>query len=179
MSPKRGARGYTLYELVMTLAIAALVLTLGLPSFGGLVADKRLRAETDALFHALHLARKASIVRRREVSLCPSSDGLSCDGGTDWSAGWILFVNADRDGPPRVDGGEPILVRRRVHERVRIASNRQAFTMRTTHLRATNGTLVVCDRAERAESRAVIVSYTGRPRVARRDRRGDAYACTD
>jgi type IV fimbrial biogenesis protein FimT len=179
MSKRRSTRGYTLYELVMTLAIAALVLTLGLPSFGGLVADQRLRAETDALFHALHLARKTSIARRREIALCPSRDGLACDGGTDWSAGWILFVNADRDGPPQVDGGEPVLARRRVDQRVRIAANRQAFTLRSTHLRATNGTLVVCDRAGRAEARAVVVSYTGRPRVARRDGRGDAYACAD
>ena len=46
------ARGFSLYELIMTLALVALVLTLGLPSFGSLVADKRLRVETDALFHA-------------------------------------------------------------------------------------------------------------------------------
>jgi type IV fimbrial biogenesis protein FimT len=179
MSTPRRTRGFSLYELLMTLAIAALVLTIGLPSFGGLVADKRLRAEADALFHALHLARKTSIVRRREVTLCPSADGASCEGSTDWSAGWILFVNADRDGPPQVDAGEPILARRRVDERVQIDANRRAFSMRTTHLRATNGTLIVCDRTARAESRAVIVSYTGRPRVARRDRRDDAYACGD
>lgn len=179
MPTGRRTRGHSLYELLVTLAIAALVLTLGLPSFGTLLADKRLRAETDALFHALHLARKASIVRRREVTLCPSRDGASCDGGTDWSAGWILFVNADRDGPPQVDAGEPVLARRQVDERVRIDANRRAFTLRATHLRATNGTLVVCDRAGRAEARAVVVSYTGRPRVARRDRRDDAYACGD
>lgn len=179
MSKLQCTRGFSLYELLMTLAIAALVLTIGVPSFGGLVAGKRLRAETDALFHALHLARKTSIVRRREVTICPSTDGASCDGDTDWSAGWILFVNADSDGPPQVDGGEPVLARRRVDERVRIDANRQAFSMRSTQLRATNGTLVVCDRTGRAATRAVIVSYTGRPRVARRDRRGDAYACGD
>ncbi len=179
MPGRRRTRGYSLYELLTTLAIAALVLTIGLPSFGGLVADRRLRAETDALFHAVHLARKESIVRRREVTLCPSGDGKSCSGGTDWSAGWILFVNADGDGPAQVDAGEPILAGRRVDERVRIDANRQAFTLRTTRRRATTGTLVVCDRRQGAEARAVVVSYTGRPRVAREDRRGDAYACGD
>ncbi|HET6630768.1 MAG TPA: GspH/FimT family pseudopilin [Woeseiaceae bacterium] len=179
MSTRRHTRGFSLYELLMTLAIAALVLTIGLPSFGGLVADKRLRAETDALFHALHVARKTSIARRREVTICPSTDGATCEAISDWSAGWILFVNADRDGPPQVDAGEPVLARRRVDERVRIDANRRAFTLRMTHLRATNGTLVVCDRTGRAQTRAVVVSYTGRPRVARQDRRGDAYACGD
>lgn len=176
MSPYT-VRGYSLYELVMTLALAALVLALGLPSFGSLAADKRLRAETDALFHAVHRARKASIVRRRVVSLCPSSDGLSCSQGYDWSAGWIVFANVDRDEPPQVDTGEPVLQRHTVDERVQIAANRRGFTLRSTHLRATNGTLVVCDRSGRAETRALVVSYTGRPRVARSDSRGDAYAC--
>ncbi len=176
MSPHT-QRGYSLYELAMTLALAALVLTVGLPSFGTLAADKRLRAETDALFHAIHLARKASIVRRRVVSLCPSVDGASCSQGYDWSAGWIVFANVDRDEPPQVDTGEPVLQRHAVDERVQIAANRRGFTLRSTHLRATNGTLVVCDRSGRAETRALVVSYTGRPRVARSDTRGNAYAC--
>src|SRR5690606_16814119 len=85
MCPRERARGFSLYELLVTLAVAVLVLTLGLPSFGGLVADKRLRAETDALLHAIHLARKVSIARRRVVSLCPSPDGSTCVPGTDWS----------------------------------------------------------------------------------------------
>lgn len=177
MSLPLSSRGFSLLELLMTVTLAALVLTLGLPSFGNLVADKRLRAETDALFHAVHLARKASIVRRRVVSLCPSSDGRSCDGGTDWSRGWILFADADRDEPPQVDEGEDILMVHAVDERVRIDANRRAFTLRSTELRATNGTLVVCDRAGRAEPRALVVSYTGRPRVARENTRGEAYAC--
>lgn len=178
--PRQGTcHGFSLYELVMTLAIAALVLTVGIPSFGGLLADKRLRAESDALFHAFYLARKASIARRRVVSLCPSADGASCAPGTDWSAGWILFVNGDRDDPPARDPGERLLVTHAVDDRVRVVANRRGFTLRSTELRATNGTLIVCDRRGRAPARAVVVSYTGRPRVAREDGRGDAYACPD
>ncbi|MGH8195997.1 MAG: GspH/FimT family pseudopilin [Woeseiaceae bacterium] len=171
--------GYTLYELLITLAVAALVLTLGLPSFGKLLADKRVRVESDALFHAIHLARKSSIVRRRVVSLCPSGDGESCTPGYDWSSGWIVFANVDRDDPPQVDGNEPVLLQHRVDESVRIDANRRGFTLRATHLRATNGTFVICDRAGRTVPRALVVSYTGRPRVTRSDRRGDPYRCTD
>lgn len=179
MSAPSCTRGYSLYELVMTLALAALILTIGLPSFGSLVADKRLRAETDALFHAFHLARKSSIARRRAVSLCPSADGATCSPGADWSAGWIVFGNADRDEPPQVDAGERVLATHGVDERVRVVANRGGFTLRSTELRATNGTLVVCDRTGRAAARAVVVSYTGRPRVAREDGRGDPYDCTN
>ena len=100
--------GYSLYELVMTLALVAIVLTIGLPSFSGMVARSHQGVEIDALFHAIHLARKESIVRRRVVSLCPSFDGQSCTPGHDWSGGWLMFVNNDRDEPPRIDPGEPV-----------------------------------------------------------------------
>lgn len=179
MSIRRATAGYSLYELLITLGLAALVLTLGLPSFGKLVADKRLRAETDALFHAIHLARKSSIVRRRVVSICPSNDGESCNQGYDWSSGWIVFANVDRDDPPQVDDNEPVLSQHRVEDTVQILANRRGFTLRSTHLRATNGTLVVCDRTGRAASRALVVSYTGRPRVTRTDRSGEPYSCPD
>jgi type IV fimbrial biogenesis protein FimT len=172
-------RGYSLYELVMTLTLVGLILTLGLPSFGSLVADKRLRVETDALFHAVHLARKSSIVRRHVVSLCPSVDGRSCRPGYDWSDGWILFANADRDDPPQVDADDTVIRRHSVDDGVQILANRQGFTLRSTQLRATNGTLVVCDREGRTQPRALVVSYTGRPRVARADSRGNDYSCAD
>ncbi|MGH8222090.1 MAG: GspH/FimT family protein [Woeseiaceae bacterium] len=169
--------GYSLYELLMTLALAALILTLGLPPFGSILAGSRLRAETNALFENIYLARKESVVRRRAVTLCPSRDGRSCEPETDWSGGWIRFVNTDRDDPPVRDPGEAVLHHHRVDPAVRITANRRGFTLRSTDLRATNGTLIVCDRADRAAPRALVVSYTGRPRVAYTDTRGQPYAC--
>jgi type IV fimbrial biogenesis protein FimT len=143
------------------------------------VADQRLRVETDALFHAVHLARKSSIARRHVVSLCPSIDGRSCNPGYDWSDGWIMFANTDRDDPPQVDANEPIIKRHLVDDRVQILANRQGFTLRSTQFRATNGTFVICDRAQRTEPRGLVVSYTGRPRMARSDSRGNGYRCAD
>ena len=100
---KQRKRGYTLYELLMTLALVGIVLATGLPAFSGTLARQRQAVEINALFHSIHLARKESIMRRKVVSLCPSPDGLTCSPGRDWSAGWIMFENADRDSPPQVD----------------------------------------------------------------------------
>jgi type IV fimbrial biogenesis protein FimT len=173
------AKGYSLYELLITVTLVSLVLTLGLPSFGKISAGQRLRTETDRLFHAIHLARKSSVARRRPITLCPSIDGASCSSAYDWSSGWIMFVNTDGDSPVRRDEGEPILKAHSVDPQVRITANRQGFTLRSTELRATNGTLVVCDRGGRAQNRALVVSYTGRPRVSREDSRGKAWQCSD
>lgn len=171
--------GFTLYELLVTMLIAATVLAFGVPSFEALMARQQQRVEIDALFHAIHLARKESLMRRKVVSLCPSRDGVNCLPGTDWSQGWIMFENSDRDSPPRVDDGEILLRRHVVAENVKIRANRRGFTLRSVYLRATNGTLVFCDRYERIAPRALVVSYTGRPRVALANTRGVPYSCAD
>ena len=171
--------GYSLYELLLTTAIMVVVLTAGIPTFSSLLARERQRVELNALFHAVHVARKESIMRRRVVSLCPSVDGRQCNPGDDWSKGWILFENTDRDWPPRVDDDEPILRVHEVAESMQIRANRRGFTLRAVFLRATNGTLVVCDVAARVPPRALVISYTGRPRVALKKPRGAPYSCAD
>ena len=133
-------RGYSLYELIMTLALFAITVTLGIPSFGAIVANHRLRVEVDQLFHAIHHARKESIVRRRVVSICPTADGEVC--GEDWSAGWMMFVNINRDWPARRQADEPVIKWLNVAPENRITANRRSFSLRSVNLRATNGTLV-------------------------------------
>jgi type IV fimbrial biogenesis protein FimT len=173
------AGGYSLYELIITIGLVALVMSLGVPSFGRMLADHRLRAEVDALFHAVHLARKESVVRRRAVTLCPSLDGQNCEPQFDWSDGWIMFVNLDRDTPAVRDSDEPVLQRYSGISHNKVTANRRSFSFRTTALRATNGTFIFCDKARRGATRALIVSYTGRPRVSRIDRSGKPYKCAN
>lgn len=173
----RPSAGYSLYELLITLSIAAVVLGLGVPGFSDLLARHRQHVELNALFHAFYAARKQSIAARRVVSLCPSEDGRQCRPGTDWSVGWILFVNSDRDSPPHVDADEEILARHSVSATIRLTANRRGFTSRGTRLRTTNGTIVACDRAGRVPPRALVVSYTGRPRAAAKRPDGGSYHC--
>ena len=176
---RRHKYGHTLFELLVTLTLAALIFGLGLPTFGALVADKQLRTETDALFHAVHLARKASVTRRRVVTLCASLDGQRCDPAGDWSSGWIMFENDARHAADVRSTDEKLLKFHTVDEQVKLKANRRSFAFRSTHLRATNGSIAVCDRAGRARSRALVVSYTGRPRVATETTRGTPYSCAD
>ena len=174
---RRATGGFSLYELVITIGVVAVVISLGVPSFGKMVADHRLRVEVDALFHAVHLARKESVFRRRAVTLCPTQDGLNCQPGMDWSGGWMMFVNLDRDAPATRDSNEPVLQHFSVSAHNQVTANRGSFSFRTTQLRATNGTFIFCDKGRRAATRALVVSYTGRPRVSRFDRHGDPYEC--
>ncbi len=171
-------QGFTLYELLVTLALVALLAGLATPSLSAMMARQQQHVETNALFHAIHLARKESILKRKVVSLCPSNDGSTCLPGRDWSMGWLMFENKDRDSPPEVDPDETVLSSHRV-ENFRIVANRSGFTLRATFQRATNGTFVLCDPQSRIPPLALVVSYTGRPRVARHTRNGELYSCAD
>lgn len=169
------ARAFTLYELLITLALIAIIATLALPSFSTLSARSRQTAEINALFHAFHQARKESIMRHRVVSLCPSPDGRTCAKTRDWSGGWLLFYDPAGTGWP----GDGIVTRHSVADTVQIAANRRLFTARGTQKRTTNGTIVFCDRRGRTDAKALVISYTGRPRVAERRPDGSAWSCAD
>ncbi|MEM9334537.1 MAG: GspH/FimT family protein, partial [Pseudomonadota bacterium] len=140
---------------------------------------QRQRVEIDALFRAMYHAKQASVVRHERVTLCASRDGDRCLDSADWSVGWMMFENTDRDSPPQRDDDEPTLKVHAVHPDVEISSNRRYYTLRSTRRRATNGTLVVCDRTGRVPPRALVVSFTGRPRVAAETPRGRPYRCPD
>ena len=174
---RRNDSGYSLYELLITLMLVGILVSISLPSFSATLAKTRQTSEINALFHAIHLARKESIRRRQVMTVCASADGRSCRPSGDWSTGWILFNNADRDSPPEVDDDESVVLAHAVSETVRVVGNRRAFTLRATFRRATNGTLVFCDRHNRVAPKALIVSYTGRPRVAYERTDGTPYSC--
>lgn len=175
----RRSLGYSLYELLATTSLVAILIAIGIPSFEAMLARQRQLVEINALFHAVHLARKESIMRRRVVSICPSRDGRQCVADTDWSGSWLMFENKDRDSPPSVDADEPVLRRHEVNDSVVIKANRRAFTLRSTFLRATNGTFVVCDRANRIPPKGLVISHTGRPRAAGSTPQGKPYTCAD
>jgi type IV fimbrial biogenesis protein FimT len=172
-------RGFTLYEMLLTLVLVAILTSLALPSFSATLAKSRQTAEINALFHAIHLARKESIRRRQVMTVCASRDGRACLATPDWSAGWILFNNTDQDSPAQVDPGEAVVLAHAVGEGVRVVGNRRSFTLRATFRRATNGTLIVCDRRNRVPAKALVVSYTGRPRVASERTDGTPFSCPD
>ncbi len=172
-------RGFSLLELIVTILVAAIVLVLGVPTFASALAKGRQTAELNALFHAFYLARKESVRRRRLVSLCPSADDAVCDKDANWNNGWLLFENTDQDDPPDRDPGEPLIMVHKTAARTKISANRRGFTSRGIRRRATNGTLVVCDARGRIPAKALVVSYTGRPRITAIRRNGDPYSCVD
>jgi prepilin-type N-terminal cleavage/methylation domain-containing protein len=102
----RRASGFTLTELMITLAIAAVLIGLGAPSFTGMLEKRRQAAENSALVEHLVLAREEAKNSASPMSLCISTDGKRC-AGSGWHDGYIVF--RDAEGPGVVDGGENLV----------------------------------------------------------------------
>ena len=172
--------GITLIELMVTLAIAGIVLSMAVPTMRDLVLGNRMTARINTLVTHLSIGRSEAVVRNRQVVICKSPDGRHCTTAGTWGDGWILFVDKDRD--EHRGGGEPVL---RVHGELsgggslRYAAfpSSRYLTFEPTGITNANGTFVFCDSRGAAAAKAVIVSKTGRARISRRKANGDALEC--
>jgi type IV fimbrial biogenesis protein FimT len=107
----RTQTGFTLYELLTTMLIVGVVLTLGIPNMQSFRQNSRMTAAANDLHSSFHLARSEAARAKTPITICASADSMvalpTCGG--ELEAGWVVFE--DRDGDIVVDAGEPILRR--------------------------------------------------------------------
>ena len=89
--------GFSLIELMVTIAIAAILLAIALPSFEGTLRSTRLSGASNELIASLALARTEAIRSPGGAAVCSSSDGANCGGGS-WNDGWMVWIDAEGDG---------------------------------------------------------------------------------
>ena len=102
--------GFTLIELMVTIALLAIIMSLAVPSFQQTIASTKLTSTSTDLYSSLLQARADAISQGERMTVCKSSDGSSCIVGTKttWSIGWITFVDSTRSVNPTVDAGETV-----------------------------------------------------------------------
>lgn len=91
-------RGFTLIELMVTVAVMAALLPIAFTGLGDAMTSIKLTSASNMLLSHIHHARSEAIKRNSRVVLCKSSDGASCAQTGGWEQGWIIFHDANNNG---------------------------------------------------------------------------------
>jgi len=182
-----GAKGFTLTELVIALAVMAILMGVGAPSMQIAAKNAKLVTVNNELVAALQLARSEAVKQSLNVSVCARGTDISC--GDDWDSGWIVFQDAG-DTIGRLDYGEEVLaVNRDIDRNIDLrnsaitagasgAANARSF-IRFSPRGGSNwrggGSFILCDGRGEDAARALNIVMSGDVRIAREDENGDKY----
>jgi type IV fimbrial biogenesis protein FimT len=96
-----GAAGFTLVELMVTVAIVAILMAIGAPQLQSFLQKQRVAADVNSLTAAVQLARSEALKRNGRVSMCALTSGdftvataAQCSAGaTSWANGWLIYID--------------------------------------------------------------------------------------
>jgi len=88
-------KGFTIVELMIVIAISAILASLAGPSFSSFINNTSQTSAFSQLQGDLNRARSEAIKRNARVLVCNSTTGTSCSTATDWSSGWVVCFDAD------------------------------------------------------------------------------------
>jgi len=163
--------GFTLGELMITVAVVAIIVAIAVPSFDQFFSNNRRANAINQLVSTMHVARSEAVTRNVQITICPSSNGQSCD-DADWHDGWIYFTDANRNR--QRDAGETILGALPGMRNLEITSmefgdfivyrpNGRAMGATVTQ---NTGQFTFCDHRGAAASRALMITPSGQPLLA-------------
>ena len=165
--------GYSLVEIMVTLAIVLLLQLLAWPFISDFLATMRLRAGAEALMSTLNFGRATAVQRNARVAICKSATGTSCSNVGGWQSGWLVFEDANNNGT--LDNGELVLKRQaaidarmaikggtNVRNFISYAPTGQAKQLSGAFLA---DSFVVCPVAGSANGYKIFIARTGRVRM--------------
>lgn len=160
------ARGVTLVEQVMVVAVLAVLVGVASPSLAGLARRSRLQSAQMDFLDALAFARGEAVLERARVVVCPSRDRLHCSEESRWEGGWLVGVDRDHDNQP---DAAPLRVGE-AHRQLQILSSesrRRVSFLPDGSAGGSNLTLLFCAAGHEGDPLGVVVSNSGRARGTR------------
>lgn len=169
--------GLTLVELMITLSIVAILLSLSVP-LRDMVMNNRRASMINEFVAAVNYTRTEAVTRGQQVSICRSADQATCSlaAGVGWEQGWIVFTDADADGVKDADPADPILKTHGAVTNITMlgngtVANRVSFSAGgTAFTPPSNGTIRACDSrglgtAPNIHARDLVIATGGRFRT--------------
>jgi type IV fimbrial biogenesis protein FimT len=166
----KNSYGLSLIELMLGVALLAIVLTLAVPSFTYVIETNTLATKLNTLVTTLNFARSEAVKRSKRVSVCKSDDGVDC-GATGYEDGWIVFVEepTSSDGTRQVGTEELIQVHGEIGGNLTLRANNNFvnhISFMSTGEANNIGRFVLCKENNLKKSRAIFIIRTGRIRLA-------------
>lgn len=154
--------GFTLVELIITLAVLAILVAIGLPSFERALSDTRMRGQVSDFASAVRTARLLAVQRARPTAMAPLGNG--------WSSGWQVFTDGNRNG--KQDSGEASVLKvasDQIAHGFKFAGDNKPFTFEPNGARGAGSTtaVTVCATQTATPSQVVSVSITGNTEIAK------------
>jgi type IV fimbrial biogenesis protein FimT len=174
MKPAKCTVGFTLIELMVVVAVTAVILTVAAPNLAGMIVTSELEAQANAFLSAVHLTRNEAVKRNTRVVLCKSTTGSTCDTSGGWENGWIIFHDVNNN--TAVDAGETIIQRKQALPASLLLKGNSPVSKYVSYTSTgvaklssgafQAGTLTLCSLSSSGgEARQIVISITGRPRV--------------
>lgn len=169
--------GFSLTELIITLAVASILIAQAVPAFLSMMQDNRIVTQTNDFVTSLNIARSEAVKRGMRITVCKSIDSATCAAGGSWEQGWIVFTDSNNDAA--VNNTDVVLQTHRalpanttlngvvgnVTDYVSYASS--GFSRIVGGGGVQTGTLVMCDmRGFGDKARAIVINATGQVRTA-------------
>ncbi len=169
---RAAGHGFTLLELLIVMAVMAVLVTFAVPSFHNLMDSSKLTAASNALLSSMHLARSEAIKRGNRVVLCKTSDGLVCAERGGWEQGWIVFHDTNNNGERErnevvIQRIQPLAASLRLTGNATVARYVSFLSTGGTKLIGGGfqaGTLTVCNQSA-GQARQIVLNAAGRPRI--------------
>lgn len=106
-------QGFSLVEVIISTAILAIIIGLGIPSFFDSFKKTQARVATDELLRAIESARTLAVTTNKRTMLLADQ--------ANWTEGWTLFIDDNQDG--QLNGDEPLKLEKTHLEHVKIHAN--------------------------------------------------------
>jgi type IV fimbrial biogenesis protein FimT len=174
--------GFTLIELMIAVALVAILLATAVPALEDFTNDARQTGAINDFVSSIHLARNTAITTNSRVTMCASASGADCE-LTAWENGWIVFGDLNASGD--LDVGETVISAAAAVEGLSIQSGEfpAALMFRpngramTNALTGNSGEFAVCDFRGVQHAKVILVEISGRPRMSETRANGTAPNC--
>lgn len=155
-SPKpRPLAAFSLIELMVTLGVIAIGLTLAIPSFRTMVMNNRISTSTDAFANALNYARNTALTLAVTVKVCPVGAANSVTCGASWANGWLVAT------VPTTGVGTLLMSQQNGANDATVSSGTSIVNFDAQGLASTQSNFAICDSRGSTYARSVQVLPTG------------------